>query len=208
MSLVILFVTVLVALFAIINPIGAVPILISLTDGYSLKERKDVIRKSIYMASGMIFGFMFLGVYIFDVLGISIYDFEIAGGALLFKVGFDMLQGKTSNTKITPAEQQDSAEREAIAIAPIGTPLLAGPGSITTAIIYFNNTSITVISRLIVVAAVIVVLIISFFLLKYSIKIFAKLGKTGSMVISRIMGLLLTAIAIELITTGIMRIFL
>jgi len=208
MDSIILFVTVFVALFAIMNPIGAVPILISLTDGYSLKERKDVVRKSIYMAAGMLFGFMFLGVYIFDILGISIYDFEIAGGALLFKVGFDMLQGKTSNTKITQAEKEDSTEREAIAIAPIGTPLLAGPGSITTAIIYFNNTGITIISRLFVVIAVILVLIVAFLLLKYSISIFSKLGKTGSIVISRVMGLLLTAIAVELITTGIIKIFM
>lgn len=208
MTVFLLFLTVFVALFAIINPIGAVPILITLTDGYSLKERKEVIRRSVYMAAGMLFGFMFLGVYIFDILGISIYDFEIAGGILLFKVGFDMLQGKTSQTKITNAEQQDSADREAIAIAPIGTPLLAGPGSITTAIIYFNGTGIDILSRGMVIAAVILVLILAFIILKYSLPIFQKIGKTGSIVISRIMGLLLTAIAVDLITTGIIHIFL
>ena len=208
MAILILFLTVFVALFAIINPIGAVPILITLTDGYSLKERREVIRRSVYMASGMLFGFMFLGVYIFDILGISIYDFEIAGGILLFKVGFDMLQGKTSQTKITNAEQQDSADREAIAIAPISTPLLAGPGSITTAIIYFNGTGIAIFSRMVVVLAVILVLILSFIILRYSLVIFQKIGKTGSIVISRIMGLLLTAIAVDLITTGIIHIFL
>ncbi|WMT51405.1 MAG: MarC family protein [Ferroplasma sp.] len=208
MDIILLFITVFVALFAIINPIGAVPILITLTDGYSLKERKEVIRRSVYMASGMLFGFMFLGVYIFDILGISIYDFEIAGGILLFKVGFDMLQGKTSQTKITNAEQQDSADREAIAIAPIGTPLLAGPGSITTAIIYFNGTGIHILSRIVVIAAVILVLILAFIILKYSLTIFQRIGKTGSIVISRIMGLLLTAIAVDLITTGIIHIFL
>ena len=208
MAILILFLTVFVALFAIINPIGAVPILITLTDGYSLKERREVIRRSVYMASGMLFGFMFLGVYIFDILGISIYDFEIAGGILLFKVGFDMLQGKTSQTKITNAEQQDSADREAIAIAPIGTPLLAGPGSITTAIIYFNGTGIAIFSRMVVVLAVILVLILSFIILRYSLVIFLRIGKTGSILISRIMGLLLTAIAVDLITTGIIHIFL
>jgi multiple antibiotic resistance protein len=208
MAILLLFITVFVALFAIINPIGAVPILITLTDGYSLKERKEVIRRSVYMASGMLFGFMFLGVYIFDILGISIYDFEIAGGILLFKVGFDMLQGKTSQTKITNAEQQDSADREAIAIAPIGTPLLAGPGSITTAIIYFNGTGIDILSRAMVIAAVVLVLILAFIILKYSLTIFQRIGKTGSIVISRIMGLLLTAIAVDLITTGIIHIFL
>ncbi len=208
MAIVLLFLTVFVALFAIMNPIGAVPILITLTDGYSIKERKEVIRRSVYMASGMLFGFMFLGVYIFDILGINIYDFEIAGGILLFKVGFDMLQGKTSQTKITNAEQQDSAEREAIAIAPIGTPLLAGPGSITTAIIYFNGTGIGIFSRFMVVLAVILVLVLAFIILRYSLPIFQRIGKTGAIVISRIMGLLLTAIAVDLITTGILHIFI
>jgi multiple antibiotic resistance protein len=119
-----------------------------------------------------------------------------------------MLQGKTSQTKITNVEQQDSADREAIAIAPIGTPLLAGPGSITTAIIYFNGTGINILSRTMVIAAVILVLILAFVILKYSLSIFQKIGKTGSIVISRIMGLLLTAIAVDLITTGIIHIFL
>ena len=208
MSLILIFVTVFAALFAIMNPIGAVPVLISPTDGYSLKERHEIIRRSIYTASGMIFGFMFLGIYIFDILGINIYDFEIAGGILLFKVGFDMLQGKLSTTKMTQIEKDESAEREAIAIAPLGTPLLAGPGSITTAIIFFNTTNITLASRFAVILAVITVLILSFFVLKYSVKIFGKLGKTGSIVISRIMGLLLTAIAVDLITTGILHIFI
>ncbi len=208
MSLILVFVTAFAALFAIMNPIGAVPVLISLTDGYSLKERHEIIRRSIYTAGGMIFGFMFLGIYIFDILGINIYDFEIAGGILLFKVGFDMLQGKLSTTKMTQTEKDESAEREAIAIAPLGTPLLAGPGSITTAIIFFNTANITLISRFIVILAVITVLILSFFVLKYSVKIFGKLGKTGSIVISRIMGLLLTAIAVDLITTGIIHIFI
>ncbi|KJE49491.1 MarC family protein [Acidiplasma sp. MBA-1] len=207
MTLIITFVTVYVALFAIMNPIGAVPVLISLTDGYTIKERKDVIRKAVYTASGMIFGFMFLGIYIFDILGINLYDFEIAGGALLFKVGFDMLQGKISQTKMTQAEKEESSEREAIAIAPLGTPLLAGPGSITTAIIFFNEENIALTSRFITIIAIVLVLISSFIILKYSVKTFEKIGKTGSIVISRIMGLLLTAIAVDLIANGIIHIF-
>ncbi|WMT54526.1 MarC family protein [Acidiplasma sp.] len=207
MTLIITFVTVYVALFAIMNPIGAVPVLISLTDGYTIKERKDVIRKAVYTASGMIFGFMFLGIYIFDILGINLYDFEIAGGALLFKVGFDMLQGKISQTKMTQAEKEESSEREAIAIAPLGTPLLAGPGSITIAIIFFNEENIALTSRFITIIAIVLVLISSFIILKYSVKTFEKIGKTGSIVISRIMGLLLTAIAVDLIANGIIHIF-
>ena len=103
MSIILFFTTVTIALFAILNPIGAVPTLVSLTQNYSTKEKDGVIRKSVLVASGMIIGFMLIGVYIFSVLGIDISDFKIAGGILLFKVAFDMLQGKTSNTKLSQA---------------------------------------------------------------------------------------------------------
>ncbi len=194
-------------LFAIMNPIGAVPILISLTDGYTKKERDNVILKSTFTAAGMMLGFMLIGAYIFQVLGISIYDFEIAGGLLLFKVAFDMLQGKTSPTKITNTEKEESVEREAIGIAPLGTPLLAGPGTITTAIIFFNGNGDTLMTRLIVIISVVLLVIITYFILKFSIPIFGRLGKTGSIVITRIMGLLLASIGIQLIASGIINVF-
>ncbi len=125
----------LAAMFAIMNPIGAIPTLVFLTDGYSKKEKMITIRRSIYMASGMIVGFVLVGYYIFEGLGININDFKVAGGILLFKVAFDMLQGKTSNTKLTREESQEGKQQEDVGIVPIGTPLLAGPGSITTAIL-------------------------------------------------------------------------
>ena len=131
-------VTVYVAVFSVLNPIGAIPTLISLTSNYTPEERRKVIERSITVAGGVIIGFMFIGVYIFDVLGISISDFELAGGVLLFKVAFDMLQGKTSNTKLTADEEKESLSKDEIGVVPLGMPLLAGPGTITTTMIYFN----------------------------------------------------------------------
>jgi MarC family membrane protein len=136
LNLIVFYLSIVATVFAILNPIGAVPTLMVLTDGYTASEKKRVIFKSIMVASGMILGFMFLGIYIFLVLGIDISDFKVAGGILLFKVAFDMLQGKVSNTKLTPQETQESIDREAVGIVPIGTPLLAGPGTITTAMIF------------------------------------------------------------------------
>ncbi|HKJ96114.1 MAG TPA: MarC family protein [Thermoplasmataceae archaeon] len=195
--------TVVAAIFALVNPLGAVPTLVALTEGFSREELNRVIRKAIMVAGGMILGFMFLGEYIFSVLGIDISDFKIAGGILLFKVAFDMIQGKLSTTKLTPLEQQDYVEREAVGIVPIGVPLLAGPGSITTAIIYFNSRSNGILDRFSVIIAIIVVMIIAFFILKFSMNILNRIGKTGSLIISRIMGLLLAAIGIEFIVSGI-----
>ncbi|MEM0155461.1 MAG: MarC family protein [Thermoplasmataceae archaeon] len=204
MSLFIFFVTVTVALFSILNPLGAVPTLVSLTQNYSISEKNGVIRKSVLVASGMIIGFMLVGVYIFEVLGIDISDFKIAGGILLFKVAFDMLQGRISNTKLTEAEKEETQEREAIGIVPIGTPLLAGPGTITTAIIYFNSLSTSVPEKGIVFGSILIVMMLTYYILRFSTKIFDKLGKTGLLIVSRIMGLLLAAIAVSFIISGIL----
>ena len=200
------YVTVLTTVFAILNPIGAIPTLIALTEGYTLKERLHVVDRSVLVASGMILGFMLVGIYVFLVLGIDISDFKVAGGILLFKVAFDMLQGKTSNTKLTGAEQEESMEKESIGIVPIGTPLLAGPGSITTAIIFFNSNTTIGVDKVMVVLAIVTVMFMSYAILRFSIPLFTRLGKTGSLIISRIMGLLLASIAIEFITTGLIAI--
>ncbi len=193
------------ALFAIMNPVGAVPTTVFLTEDFSVAERVKVIKNSIFMAGGMLFGFVLVGVYIFEILGISINDFKIAGGFLLFKVAFDMLQGKTSNTKLTKEESMDYAERDAVGIVPIGTPLLAGPGSITTAIL-LNSRASTVSLKIALVVGMVLVLVLSYVILYFSTTISRKLGKTGTTVISRIMGLLLASIAVELITSGIIAI--
>ncbi len=193
------------ALFAIMNPVGAVPTTVYLTEDFSVAERMKVIRSSIIMAGGMLFGFVAVGVYVFQILGISINDFKIAGGFLLFKVAFDMLQGKTSNTKLTKEESMDYVERDAVGIVPIGTPLLAGPGSITTAIL-LNSRADTIPLKISLVVGIIMVLIFSYVILYFATGISRKLGKTGTTVISRIMGLLLASISVELITSGIIAI--
>ncbi len=208
LSPILFYVTVLTTVFAILNPIGAIPTLIALTEGYTLKERLHVVDRSVLVASGMILGFMLVGIYVFVVLGIDISDFKVAGGILLFKVAFDMLQGKTSNTKLTGAEQEESMEKESIGIVPIGTPLLAGPGSITTAIIFFNSKTTIGVDKIMVVLAIITVMVMSYIILRFSLPLFTRLGKTGSLIISRIMGLLLASIAIEFITTGLITIIL
>ena len=207
MSSILFFVTVFVAVFSVLNPIGAIPTLMALTENYTPAERKRVIKRSITIAGGVVIAFMFIGIYIFSVLGINLSDFEVAGGILLFKVAFDMLQGKTSNTKMTSAEEQDTISREAVGVVPLGMPLLAGPGTITTTMIYFNLTSNSFGDKMFVLLAVILTLIAAFVILRFSTILFKRLGKTGSLVISRIMGLLLAAIGIGFLSHGIFGIY-
>ena len=145
----------------------------------------------------MIFGFMFVGEYIFTVLGISIFDFKVAGGILLFLVAFEMLQGHIPSTSITEKEKEESMEREEISVVPIGTPLLAGPGTITAAMIYFNQDNYGLTLRLVVVLGVALAVVVSYFILKYSLPLFDRLGRVGSLIITRIMGILLMSLAID-----------
>jgi len=200
-------VTVFIAVFSVLNPIGAIPTLMALTENYTQKERNRVVERSITIAGGIVVAFMFIGIYIFSVLGINLSDFEVAGGILLFKVAFDMLQGKTSNTKMTSAEEEDSISREAVGVVPLGMPLLAGPGTITTTMIYFNLTSNGIGDKILVLFAVLLTLFAAFVILRFSTILFKRLGKTGSLVISRIMGLLLAAIGIGFISHGIFGIY-
>lgn len=203
----IFFATVFIAVFSVLNPIGAIPTLIALTENYTPQERNRVIKRSVTVAGGVVIGFMFLGVYIFSGLGISIFDFEIAGGILLFKVAFDMMQGRISNTKLTTDEKQESLAKEAVGVVPLGMPLLAGPGTITTTMIYFNMRSPDLLDRILVIAAVILVMVAAFVILRFSTALFKKIGKTGSLILSRLMGLLLAAIGVGFIASGIIGIF-
>ncbi len=207
MDIPVYFVTVFVSVFSVLNPFGAIPTLMAFSRSYSGMERRMVVLRSVLVAGGMIMGFMLVGIYVFDVLGIDIADFEVAGGILLFKVAFDMLQGRVSTTKLTEEERDESLEKESVGIVPIGTPLLAGPGTITTAMIYFNSSGIGLTGRLVVLAAVILVIVLTFVVLTLSTFLFDRLGKTGPLLISRIMGLLLAAIAVSFVAAGVISIY-
>ncbi len=201
------FITAFVSIFSVLNPFGALPTLIALTSGFSDYGRKIIVRRSVLVAAGMIIGFMLVGTYIFEILGINISDFQIAGGILLFKVALDMLSGRMPTTKLTKEERDESFERESIGIVPLGTPLLAGPGTITTAMIYFNQKGAGLQDSLLVLAAVIIAILASYVILHLSSRLFDRLGKTGSLLISRIMGLLLASIAVSFIVNGIIDIY-
>ena len=115
-------------------------------------------------------------------------------------------QGKTSNTKLTADEEKESLSKDEIGVVPLGMPLLAGPGTITTTMIYFNLRSTGLEDKIMVFAAVILVIISAFIVLRFSTLLFKRLGRTGSMIISRVMGLLLAAIGVEFMANGIISI--
>lgn len=131
-----LFIHALVGVFVIVNPFGNVPLFISLTQKLTPVERKNAIVKSMVIATAILLVFALIGKVLFDALNVTLDSLRIAGGLLLLAIAFDMLMGRSPASKIDAEE-----ERESIAVTPMATPLLAGPGAMTTVMIYMNEAS-------------------------------------------------------------------
>ena len=190
------------SLFTLINPIGIVPIFITITEGYTKKERDVIALKSVIFSFFILVLFGIIGDVIFKFYDITIHGFRIAGGILLLKISFDMIESKRSRTKTTPKEEKEAEEKNEIAYTPLAIPLIAGPGSIASMMILSsestkNNSMITLFS------ALIIVLFITFLTFKISKILSKKFGKLGLRIMQRIMGLILMVISIEFILKGI-----
>src|SRR6056297_1660746 len=190
-----------VGILAIVNPFGNISFFTSLTQGFSLEEKKQVISKAIVAATLTLIVFGLLGSYIFKLFSITIPAFRIAGGLLLFRVAFSMLYGSTPGTKSTTEEKEESLEREMVGVIPMAIPMLAGPGAISTVMLYVSEGNLN--ELLIVFASIFVTMFITFILLRNADKIFNKIGRVGSLAISRIMGLILAAVAVQFLVNGI-----
>jgi multiple antibiotic resistance protein len=181
-----------ITLFVIMDPIGNLPLIINLTKGMPLKEVKKNIDRAIFVAAVLLFVFLFLGLRIFDFFGINLDSFQIAGGIILLIIGIMYVFG--SSLKYVKHHGADLS-------VPIGTPLLTGPGVITTTVILVkeNGTLVTVIAAFLTLLATWLILI-------NSSKLYKILGEHWTNVISRIMGIVLAAIAVKFITNGILNI--
>lgn len=193
------------SIFVVVNPIGNVPIFYSLTMDYDNKTKRGVIMKIVWVTLGALILFGLLGSVIFAVYGISLPAFEIAGGILLFSTSFSMLQGETPKSKSSVAEHQEALERESIGIVPLGIPLFAGPGAITTVII-FSGEAHSIVNGFFVIIAILVTVVSSYVALVYSAPLFNRLGRMGAMAFSRIEGILLAALAVQFVISGIIAV--
>jgi multiple antibiotic resistance protein len=198
-------VTAIVAVFAIVNPIGNIPVFVAITDGYTAEQKRRTIIRTCFVAGSVLFGFGIFGQWIFQVYGITIPAFKIAGGVLLFSIAFSMTRGQVSNTKMNQDEHAEAVDKEEVGVVPLGIPLFAGPGAITTVMIYISYALAApdpVFDVISVFIAILITIGISYILLKYADPLFSKMGKSGANAFTRIMGLLLAAMAIEFILSG------
>ena len=190
------------SLFALINPIGIVPIFISITEDYSKQERDKISAKSIIFAFAVLIIFALIGELIFSFYGITIHAFRIAGGILLFIISLDMVESKRTRTRTTPREEKEAENKEDIAYTPLGVPLIAGPGSIASIMILYSE-SISFNQKITLFSALTLVLLITFIIFRLSKLLSKKFGKSGLRIMQRIMGFILMVISVEFILKGI-----
>ncbi len=189
--------TVFTGFFAIMNPIANTPIFLGLVEGQSDKAKKRIARTASITAFIIVASFVVVGKYIFDLFGITIPAFKITGGILLFYVGFEMLQSKTSKIH----HQQDVEVDEGVAVSPLAIPILAGPGTIVTAM--NNVTNANFIHIAIVIAIFAVMIFLTYLAFSLSERIVEKIGQNLITVIGKIMGLILAIMGTGMTVEGI-----
>ena len=201
-----LFIFLLAALFSVLNPIGTVPIFVGLTQDYTKQERSRVsLWTAINVFIILIISF-FVGQYVLTFFGITITALRIAGGIIIASSGFSLLNGKFNrNRGINKKVEEDIHSRNDIALTPLAMPMLAGPGSISLLIAFYqehNSTTEIIVSSL----AIFIVAIIIFIILRSAHYLAKILGQSGIVAISRIIGFLTIAIGIQYIISSVLTI--
>jgi len=187
-------------LFAIINPIGNAPIFISFVEHLSKQEQKAIALKAVTVGFIILTVFVVFGYALFNVFNISIQAFRITGGLLILKVGFDMINSKPKET--TSASSNSEHKDTGFAISPLATPILVGPGTLSTAV-SFVGVGNKIENSIIIILSSAIILMMAYFVFIYSTALVEKIGKEALNVVTKIMGLLIASIGIQMIITSI-----
>ncbi len=188
--------------FTLINPLGTMPIFMSMTSTLSDSKRKQTAKKASLVAFFTIIAFAFSGQVLFQFFGISVDSFRIVGGVIFFAMGWDMLQARLGSIKHTEDEEKIDAYVDDISITPLAIPMICGPGAITNAIILMEDAQ-TIVQKIVLISVIAFVLLLTYLILMGSSKITEKLGETGNKVMMRLMGLIVMVIAVEFFFSGL-----
>lgn len=192
------------SLFSVVNPLAAMPVFLSLTDRYGERERIQTAKKaSIYML-GVLLTFLLIGTYILIFFGISLAGIRIAGGLIIMRAAYSMLNPERGGRKLTDEDEAAAKEKEDISFSPLALPLLSGPGSIAV-VIGFATQADGVNDYLIHGVAVIMVVLITYIILRLAPISARYIGPGGLNVLTRLMGFIVLAISVQFILSGISR---
>ena len=191
-----------IGLFALVNPFSTIPVFLSLTQHYSPGERRKTIRVTAAATFVILVAAYIGGEYILEFFSIDVASFRVAGGILILLTAFSMINARPDQARQTDEETGEARTKENIAVVPLSLPLMAGPGSISFVIIASQATH-TVTDSAAVIVAILAVALSIWLILNAGRKISVALGTTGMNVATRVMGLILAAIAIEFIVAGL-----
>lgn len=190
------------ALLVIVNPVGAVPLFVSMTSDNSAAEKKHIARIASTAVAVVLIVAAVGGQPLLALFGITIASFKVGGAILILLIAIAMMHGEQSGEKQTPDEAREAEYKERIAVVPLAIPLLSGPGAISTIIIYATARS-SVGHLAAIIACAVLVAIATWIALRVATPVSTWLGKTGVNIAMRLMGLLLAAVAVEIFASGI-----
>ena len=189
----------LTSFFTLTNPLGTMPVFLTMTQGMNERERRSIVWRATLVAFITIMVFTFAGQFLFMFFGISTNGFRIAGGFIIFKIGFDMLQARYTPMKLN--DEEIKAYADDISITPLGIPMLCGPGAIANAIVLMQDAT-TFEMQSILIGTIALIYFITYLILRASTRLVNVLGETGNNVMMRLMGLILMVIAVECFVGG------
>ena len=189
------------SIFFLVDPFAALPTFLAVTAGQDPKKRVRTARKASLTAFVILTTFAVAGTYIFRIFGITLPAFEIAGGIILLLIGLDMLEAKRSPTQESPDETQEATAKDDVGIVPMGIPMLAGPGAITSVMVLVGQAQ-TKWQMAAIFGSITITAAICFLVLGSAARVARMLGETGIRILVRIMGLLLVALAVQYFVNG------
>jgi multiple antibiotic resistance protein len=195
-----------VTLLVVVDPPGMAPIFAALTRGYPQKRKRETAIRATVLGATILLVFALVGTALLEALGIGLPAFRIAGGVLLFLLALDMIFASSTGLRSkTVREQEEESYQQDVSVFPLAIPLLAGPGSITTVLLYTGERSAT--ELVVFVAVLLSVLLLTLASLLLAPLIVGLLGETGANVLSRVLGVLLAALGVQFVLDGIQASF-
>jgi multiple antibiotic resistance protein len=199
-------------LLAIVDPLIAVPLFLALTPNASSRDRKRIARIAAISVFFILCGGMLFGGPVLEFFGISLPSFKVAGAILLLMSAISSFNAETGRTRQTPEEQEEASHKDAVAVVPLATPLLAGPGAISMVIVFGqSHAGIQAFGKLphlgVMVCVIFVVAVLTWLALRAAQRVAKVMGLTGMNILTRVGGLITAALAIEILASGLVGLF-
>lgn len=194
------------SIFFTVDPLGSVPAFLAMGAGGSPERNRSIARRAAWTCFLVLAVFASTGTLIFKIFGITLPAFKIAGGILLFQIALEMLHSQRSQTQEVEAERLEGSHKEDFGVTPLGIPMLAGPGAISAVMVLMGQ-SRQWWQSIPVFVSIAITSLAAYFILAAGARLQARLGETGSRVLTRLMGLVLAAMAVQFVLNGLLDVW-